>query len=174
MQRSATFDGSRRYRFRLTRSWDAAGLRVAFVLLNPSRADARQDDPTLRRCIGFARAWGFGSLEVVNLFAFRTPHPQVLRHRRRPVGRGNDRYVLAAARRSQLTVLAWGNAGAWRHRDQEVLGLLRQAGCALACLGVTRLGQPRHVLYLPGHLRPTRLPTSQAQTMRGRSAARPG
>ncbi|TMF61888.1 MAG: DUF1643 domain-containing protein, partial [Chloroflexi bacterium] len=69
--RGATFSADRRYRYRLWRRWDGARPVVAFVMLNPSTADARRDDPTIRRCIGFAKSWGFGGVEVVNLFAYR-------------------------------------------------------------------------------------------------------
>src|SRR5207237_5457574 len=67
----ASFSRDRRYRYRLWRRWDAARPVVAFVMVNPSTADAGRDDPTIRRCIGFARSWGYGRLEVVDLFAYR-------------------------------------------------------------------------------------------------------
>ena len=125
---------------------------MAFVLLNPSTADAEQNDPTLRRCIGFARHWGFGTLEVVNLFAYRTPHPAALRLARDPVGPDNDRHLLAALGRAELLVTAWGVHGAWRGRDREVARLLldqeKSPGKSLHCLGLTKGGFPRHVLYL--------------------------
>jgi hypothetical protein len=142
----AIFDRSGRYRYRLWRRW-GAGERVGFVMLNPSTADAERDDPTIRRCTGFARTWGFGSMVVVNLFALRSPDPARLRRAREPVGRDNDRHIIEAAGACDVVVLAWGMHGRLRDRDRAVLDLL--AGQALRCLGQTRAGQPRHPLYLP-------------------------
>lgn len=141
----AVLDPTGLYRYTLWREWDPAGLRVAFVMLNPSAADARRDDPTIRRCIAFAHAWGYGSLEVVNLFAYRTSRPATLQTVPDPIGPEADRYLLAAAYRAQLVVAAWGVHGSLRGRDQAALRLL--AG-PLHCLGTTRRGHPRHPLYL--------------------------
>lgn len=112
IRRQAVFDPAGRYRYSLRRRWDAAGARVAFVLLNPSTADGRRDDPTIRRCIGFAREWGFGGLEVVNLFACRSTHPGGLRSAQDPVGPENDRFLAAAWDRADRVIVAWGNHGA--------------------------------------------------------------
>ena len=142
----AVFDASGRYRYRLWRRW-ADGEVVLFVMLNPSTADARRDDPTIRRCGGFARAWGFAAMTVVNLFALRATDPARLRRARDPVGRDNDRHILAAAAGASALVLAWGAHGALGGRDREVRALL--TGHRPECLGVTRAGQPRHPLYLP-------------------------
>lgn len=146
MRGGAAFDSTGRYRYALWRVWDRDADRVAFVMLNPSTADARRDDPTIRRCIGFARAWGFGSMEVVNLFAYRTPRPDVLRRASRPVGPENDRHVLRAARRAERVVVAWGGRGSWRGRDEEVMRMLARGG-TIYCIGRTASGHPRHPLY---------------------------
>jgi hypothetical protein len=138
----ATFSRDRRYRYRLWRRWDDTRPVVAFVMLNPSTADARREDPTIRRCIGFARAWGFGGVEVVNLFAFRATDPRSLRRVRDPVGPLNARYVRAATRRSALVVAAWGAHGV---PDRAGMPRLPRGG---RCLGFTRGGQPRHPLYV--------------------------
>ena len=143
----ALFDDSGRYRYRLGRRWADGGPAIAFVMLNPSTADAERDDPTIRRCAGFARAWGFAGMEVVNLFALRATDPARLRRARDPVGPGNDRHIAAAAGGADVVLLAWGNCGALRGRDRQVVALL--AGLRPACLGVTQSGQPRHPLYLP-------------------------
>jgi len=147
MKRAATIDPTGRYRYSLWREWDASGPRVAFVLLNPSTADADRDDPTVRRCIGLARAWGCGSLEVVNLFACRATNPGVLREVADAVGPENERYLREAARRAQRIVLAWGARGGLHGRDRVILRLLG-TGDPLDCLGTTRDGQPRHPLYV--------------------------
>jgi hypothetical protein len=159
MRRGAVFDSSDTYRYSLWRTWDSALPRVAFVMLNPSTADQRVDDPTIRRCMGFARQWGYGSLSVVNLFAYRTPSPAALARAADPVGPDNDRYLRAAYRRARDLVLAWGTHGSLHGRDQEVLDLLgRGRRKPLLCLGTTRDGHPRHPLYLPRDTRPQPMP----------------
>ncbi len=142
----AVFDRSGRYRYRLWRRWADGGEVVAFVMLNPSTADGERDDATIRRCAGFARAWGFAAMTVVNLFALRATDPARLRRARDPVGPGNDRHIAEAAAGADALVIAWGAHGALGGRDRAVLALL--AGCRPACLGLTRTGQPRHPLYL--------------------------
>jgi hypothetical protein len=122
-------------------------------MLNPSTADALLDDPTIRRCIGFARAWGFGALEVVNLFAFRATLPSQLRAALDPVGPRNNRFLRAALGRADAVVAAWGAHGSWGGRDRAVLHLLSggidQPWPSPQCLGLTKHGHPRHPLYLP-------------------------
>ncbi|MCW5853304.1 MAG: DUF1643 domain-containing protein [Anaerolineae bacterium] len=146
MERGAVFDATSQYRYHLWRAWDAGLPRVAFILLNPALADATADDPTLRRCLGFARAWGYGRLDVVNLFAYRTPSPAVLRRARDPVGPDNDATLVEVTRPADLVVVGWGNGGRWLGRDVAVRRLL--ARLPLTCLGLTKLGQPRHPLYV--------------------------
>ena len=124
------------------------GEEVAFVMLNPSRADASVDDPTLRACIQFAQRWGFGALSVVNLFGYRTPHPKVLMAVEDPIGPENDAHVAAAAARAETVVLAWGNCGGWLSRDQAILTLLKPQSHKLQCLRLNRSGHPRHPLYI--------------------------
>jgi hypothetical protein len=156
--RAAVFDASGRYRYTLTRRWAPGGETVAFVLLNPSTADAERDDPTVRRCIGFARDWGYAALEVVNLFAWRATRPSELRRAPAPVGVQNDAHLLQAARRAARIVLAWGVHGAWAGREEAVRALLEPVAGRLECLGITRGGHPRHVLYLPREARPMPFP----------------
>ena len=142
-----------RYRWALWRRW-APGPRVLIVMLNPSTADALRDDATIRRCIGFARAWGFGALAVGNLFAFRTRSPRRLLAAQDPVGEENDRWLARLRRAAALTVAAWGNHGAWRGRDVAVRRRLRGA----QILRLSAQGQPVHPLYLPATLRPRAWP----------------
>lgn len=145
----ATFDAAGQYRYLLWRSWDDTLPRVSFVMLNPSTADAQTDDPTIRRCISFAHRWGYGSLEALNLFAYRTPNPKVLQQAADPIGLENDRHLIAASQRSQTLILAWGNWGNLHQRDQAVLSLLHNCEKTY-CLGINRSGQPRHPLYTKG------------------------
>src|SRR5882672_740313 len=117
----AVFDRTGRYRYLLWRAWDQAAPGVAFVMLNPSTADARRDDPTIRACTRLARAWGFGSMRAVNLFALRTSDPSNLARARDPVGGQNDAYLVDAASAAGLVVLAWGNHGRLAGRCDAVL-----------------------------------------------------
>lgn len=143
------------YRYRLLRVWDDSLPLCAFVMLNPSTADATSDDPTVRRCIGYARAWGCGSLVVVNLFAFRATSPDDMMAAADPVGPDNDRHIEAATGRCHHVVVAWGNHGSFKSRGAEVRFLLRHR--RLNHLGLTRTGQPKHPLYLRAGLLPTPL-----------------
>jgi hypothetical protein len=99
------------YRYLLWREWNSQGKTVSFIMLNPSRADAEVNDPTITRCINFARSWGYSKLEVVNLFAYRTPHPSLLVQAAEPIGSDNDRYILESVSKSDRVILAWGDRG---------------------------------------------------------------
>ncbi len=145
----ATFSHDGAYRYTLSRRW-APGPVASFVMLNPSTADAFDDDPTIRRCAGFARDWACGALLVLNLFAYRSTNPLVLAKVDDPVGPQNDQ-ALRAMLAGPVTgpiVAAWGNHGRLRNRGQVVTDLLTRAGVQLHCLGVTGAGQPCHPLYL--------------------------
>lgn len=144
MKRQAKISKCRRYRYALWRWW-ADGPQVLFLMFNPSTADHRRDDPTLKRCIRFARVWHFGRLAVANLFAYRTPSPHVLTQAKAPVGRYNARWIRHLVNESQLVIVAWGNGGSFRRRDKTVMGLLTAA----KCLGITKKRAPRHPLYVP-------------------------
>ena len=141
----AAFDASGRYRYRLRRWW-APGPRVAFVMLNPNRADASTDDPTIRRCVGFARRWAYGSVDVVNLFGYRTRDPHDLLRVADPVGPDNDRHLARAIDAADFVVCAWGASRVAQRRASDARGLLARRD--LRCLGRTRSGAPRHPLYL--------------------------
>lgn len=141
------------YRYRLWRQL-GEGPRCVFVCLNPSTADADKDDPTLRRMMGFARGWGFGRLDVVNLFAFRATRPIDCFRAAAPVGPDNDQHITEAVRGAQLVVVAWGANGVRLGRDRQVLALLGEAGAVPHALRLLPSGLPEHPLYLPGNLRP--------------------
>lgn len=143
----AIFDPTQTYRYALWRSWDALP-RIGFVLLNPNRADAEHNDPTIRRCVGFAKRWGFGGLEVVNLFAYRAKTPQLLRQATQPIGQDNDRYLRTLSNRVDVIVLAWGNWGGLGQRDRAVLPFFQTQ--KVYSFGLTKLGHPKHPLYLRG------------------------
>ena len=160
MQGGAVITGD--YRYLLWREWNSNLKTVSFIMLNPSRADAQINDPTITRCINFALSWGYGRLEVVNLFAYRTSKPSLLKQAAEPIGRDNDKYILESVRRSDKVILAWGNHGTWQQQDLYVLQLLKTYK-HLYSLGITKKGGhgmrgflasvrcpccPRHPLYL--------------------------
>ena len=155
-QATATFDPTRTYRYRLSRTWDPTGPTLAFVMLNPSTADAEVLDPTVRRCVGFARSWGFGALEVVNLFAFRATDPRDLLLAAAPVGPDNDRAIVDAASAADRVVVAWGIRGTHLGRARAVAALLRATSVRPLALAMTRDGHPRHPLYVRADTRPSR------------------
>lgn len=153
MKRTALISDDGLYRYRLGRSWDwSAGSRmVYFLMLNPSTADAEVDDATIRRCIGFARSWGYGRLVVGNLYGYRATHPRDLVRAEDPVGPSNDVNVLSDAMLADRIVCAWGAHPMAVRRASAVLGLLQEAGLGslVGHLGRTKEGQPRHPLRLP-------------------------
>jgi hypothetical protein len=143
-----------RYRYQLTRIWNEATYCLPILMLNPSTADAAKDDPTIRRCMAFARREGFGGIIVANLFAFRATSPADMKAAADPVGAGNDTALDGLFRASvgynTPVLAAWGNHGDHRNRATAVRGLARAIGAHLVCLGTTDLGHPRHPLYVPG------------------------
>ena len=154
---AARFSPDRRYRYLLTRRLGPGEAAVNFVMLNPSTADEERDDPTIRRCIGFARKWGFNLLLVTNLSPLRaTDARDLMRSGPEPesVARRNLSEVFDAAARSRLVVLAYGNNGEWEGRAQRTLALLAERSIETHALGVTALGHPRHPLYARGDSRP--------------------
>ena len=168
--RSAVLSPCGTYRYALRREWGPGGI-VAFVLLNPSTADDVHDDPTVRRCVGFARALGAGGVSLVNLFAFRATDPADLWAYPGPVtgpcgdhfivGAANDGYIVKEVRSADTVICAWGAPTcpkamrAFVHRRaREVSGMLVGEGVALHALRRTAKGWPGHPLYLPGDLRP--------------------
>jgi hypothetical protein len=146
----AIFDLNGIYRYSLWRAWSAYYPRIAFVLLNPSTADEQRNDPTIRRCIGFARAWEFGSVEVVNLFAYRATDYRELFKVNDPIGEENNRFLLQAVERCSTIVLGWGNRGTFLNRDRQFIQVLTGRN-DVYCLGITKDGQPRHPLYMKGN-----------------------
>lgn len=166
MTSSADIEGV--FRYALTRSWPAQlstthGYHpgnLGWCMLNPSTADHRFDDPTIRRCIDFAKTWGYGGIRVVNLFAWRSSSPkELLKEAGRPgadvVGPRNDAAILACAQSCPTVIVAWGREAARIDpaRADAVMRLLRSCPNVL-CLGRTQAGHPRHPLYLPKLLQP--------------------
>ena len=147
--RSAVISSDGLYRYRLDRRW-GYGARVVWIMLNPSTADAEQDDASIRRITGFSRGWGFSALTVVNLYGWRATDPTDLWSAADPVGPDNDRHIAEVCATSHV-IAAWG-ANARPDRISAVLALPAMDG--LKALAVTKTGQPRHPLYLRGDLTP--------------------
>lgn len=145
MKRRAKISKCTRYRYALWREWDAKKPQVLFVMLNPSTADHRLDDATIKHCISFAKKWRCGSLVVVNLFAFRTAKPKKLKSANKPIGHENAFWIRTLSKQSDFVVVAWGNHGGFRNRDKTVAAMLTRP----KSLGLTRRGFPRHPLYVP-------------------------
>ena len=119
------FSPCRTYRYALWREWIGGDGYVMFIGLNPSTADETQDDPTIRRCIAFAKAWGYGGLSMTNLFAFRATDPKKMKAVADPIGPENDAHLLRLARDAGVIVAAWGANGTHRGRDADVRELLK-------------------------------------------------
>ena len=146
-KRQTHFSPCRSYRYTLWREWEGKNDDyVMFIGLNPSTADETFNDPTIRRCIGFAKNWGYGALCMTNLFAFRATKPAVMKMNPDPIGMENDEWLLKMAQEAGTLVAAWGAQGAHLRRDFEVKSLLKD----LHCLGMTKGGHPKHPLYVRG------------------------
>ena len=152
INKTANFSSCRKYRYSLSRIWDNQKKFVLFIGLNPSTADEEVDDPTIRRCFGYAQKWGYGGFIMVNLFAYRTTLPSNLKKVKYPVGRDNDKYIVKLSKKADITVAAWGNNGNLYRRDKQVLSLVPN----LMCLKVNKSGQPAHPLYLKKDLKLTK------------------
>ena len=142
----AHFSLCKRYRYRLWRRW-ALGKSVLFIMLNPSTATEIDDDPTIRRCIDFAKRWRFGRLDVCNAFAFRSTDPRALSAAIDPIGPANQQHVFHAASEAQMVIAAWG-ASVPRTYSWWPAQLIGSLGREIHCLGQTANGSPRHPLYL--------------------------
>ncbi len=158
---SAEISDCGRYRYRLDRVWgDEDGARVCWVMLNPSTADSSKDDPTIRRCISFSKAWKAHGLTVVNLFALRSTSPAGLLSLplNEAIGPGNNDVLAYVTRRTRVVFCAWGSSGSGLlrrtidSRADDVARILRHR--KIWCLGTTKDGAPRHPLYLPMNSRP--------------------
>ena len=143
VNKNATFSDCRKYRYVLSRTWDSKKKTILFIGLNPSTADEKIDDPTIRRCIDYAQNWGYGSLVMVNLFAYKATIPTELKNVNNPIGNDNDLHIIELLKKVDLAVAAWGNEGSLLNRDKEVKKIIPN----LMCLKINKSGQPAHPLY---------------------------
>lgn len=143
-----------KYRYQLRRVWADALPWCTFVMVNPSTADAENDDPTISKCIRFARSLGYGGLIVVNLFALRATDPRELYSAADPIGPENDLAIYHASNLTSVVIAAWGNHGTLRDRDIHVMRN-SLASREVRCLGINKNGTPKHPLYIRGDTVPS-------------------
>lgn len=179
MERTTVFSPCRKWRYTLWRdwAWQISGLNghhhftedphfdyfpgkphqfVQFIGLNPSTADETKNDPTVRRCVNFAKAWGFGAMCMTNIFAWRSTDPAALYRQHDPIGPENDRWLKDVAAEATLVVCCWSNHGSLGGRSAQVKRLLESID--LHCFKMSQQGQPWHPLYLPGNIQPMKMP----------------
>lgn len=137
-----------KYRYQLWRIWDKSKPMVMFIMLNPSTADSTIDDPTIRRCIGYAKSWGYGGLYVGNLYAYRATDPSVLRNVEDAIGIENEKHLIEMDSKCEKTVCAWGNN---EGRPEHIFKIINN----LHYLKLNMDGTPAHPLYLKKDLNPT-------------------
>jgi len=148
----AHFDPTRSYRYSLWRYFEEQtdlSQAIVFIGLNPSTADETIDDPTIRRCQGFAKRWGYQGMVMLNLFALRATQPKQMKRSPSPIGSENDEVLLSWSCNCGTIVCCWGMHGSHLGRSLQVKQLLQGAHLSLWHLGLTRSGEPRHPLYLP-------------------------
>lgn len=145
----ASLSSCGRYRYHLWRAVGPEPTRVVFVMLNPSTADAMTDDPTIRKCVGFSRRWGYGYLDVVNLFAWRATNPKMLATVEDPIGPENGLYQFSVMRCASLVVCAWGSDKFARQQAVAFRRHLSGIDAPVKALRISDGGAPWHPLYVP-------------------------
>lgn len=147
------------HRYWLRRTWDDDLAHIAWVMLNPSTADARVDDPTIRRCVGFSKGWGYGGIEVVNVYNLRATNPKALWGDVDRMGSWLHRDVAEYLMDQQVerAICAWG-AHAKPGHAANLLSELERYGIATSCLGKNKGGSPKHPLYLAAKTPPQAWP----------------
>lgn len=150
MNKSAIISECQQYRYQLIRQWDLEKPLVLFIGLNPSTADAELDDPTIRRCIGFAKREGFGGLIMANLFAYRATSPTDMKNSQNPIGNLNDDWLNKSINECKAVIACWGSHGNHLDRHIAVSNLLKSYSptTPILCFGKTKERQPKHPLYL--------------------------
>jgi hypothetical protein len=155
-EKSALFSNDRIYRYTLWRRWNEGALPgyVMFIGLNPSTADEIIEDPTVRRCIGYTRDWGYSHFCMTNIFAFRATLPSVMKVQKDPVGSENDFHLQAVAKNADKIITTWGTHGKYMDRGRQVLELINNDLHKVFHLGLTKDGNPKHPLYLRRDIKP--------------------
>lgn len=156
MNAGAMFDDTGKYRYLLWRTWDEGKRNPAvFIMLNPSTANAEDDDPTIRRCIGFAKDWGYTGLKVVNLFGLVSSDPKKLATETDPIGPENDYVILSRVPHAGIIIAAWGAFKEAKTRSIQVLNAVQSVSRSpIYCLGMSKDGSPKHPLYIRADTKP--------------------
>ena len=150
MKTGAILSEDRKYRYVLSRIWDESKPMIMIIGLNPSTADETKNDPTITRCMNFAKSWKYGGVYMLNLFAFRATLPKDMIEEEEPIGDENDSYINKYSKLSEKVVCAWGNDGSYKNRSKEILSKIND----LYYLKLNQTGEPSHPLYLNGDLIP--------------------
>ncbi|MGJ0372506.1 DUF1643 domain-containing protein [Aliarcobacter cryaerophilus] len=150
MKKDAILSEDRKYRYVLSRIWDESKPLVVIIGLNPSTADEKDDDNTIKKCINFSKNWGYGGLYMLNLFAFRATAPSDMFNASSPIGEENSKYIEKYSKLSDKVICAWGNNGNFKNRSKEVLLNIENK----FYLKLNKTGEPAHPLYLNKNLIP--------------------
>ncbi len=153
MDKEAVLSTDKKYRYILKRIWDDKLQKVAIIGLNPSTADAKNDDPTIKRCIEFVKSWGYGGFYMLNLFAFRATNPKEIYKVNNPVGEENEKHILEIISKVEKVICAWGNEGEHLNQSKKILSLIETP----FCLKINLSGEPSHPFYLKSNLKPIEL-----------------
>jgi hypothetical protein len=148
IENDAVISDCGKYRYLLRRTWDHTKPRALLIMLNPSTADAKLDDPTIRSCVRLLSGLHYGSMEVVNIFGWRATDPDELPKQADPIGPMNERIVAAAISRCDVVVCAWGANAMAARKSQYLCALIRSNKPGIYCFGMTKSGAPKHPLYV--------------------------
>lgn len=151
MEKGAKISECGKYRYELWRVWDNSKSRVTFIMLNPSIANENIDDPTIRRCIGFAKYWGYGGIHVCNLFAYRSTDPKELLKVEDPIGPLNKSHITSCSYLSDIVIFAWGNGNIVSKlmaKNKEYQPLEDVYSKKANYIELSKDGVPKHPLYL--------------------------
>jgi hypothetical protein len=153
---SAVLSECGNYRYELSRIWDTTKPMVMFLMLNPSTADANKDDNTIRRCIAYAKSWGYGGVFVGNLFAYRATNPKELLNVKNPVGEKNQSHLIKMSLKTDMTICAWGNSSIVEKLTKSLGYFKPLSGLQnrFNYLELSKNGTPKHPLYLKCNLLP--------------------
>ena len=154
MEMSAVISPCEKYRYVLRRVWDSSKPLLTYVLLNPSTADHVEDDATMTRCIKRSKLLGYGGMVVLNVFAYRTKDPALMKAQADPIGPENDQYLVTELQKADCVILGWGGDGNHLGRGAKVIEMLRNAGVQIKCLALNGDGTPRHPLYIGYDVKP--------------------
>jgi len=153
----AKFSPCRTWRYDLWRKWGSDDDYCSWILLNPSTANESENDPTIRRCITFSKAWGYSGLHILNVFGFRATDPSDMKKANEPIGTDNNKTILKIAKGASRVVCGWGDHGQYKGRAEDVVRMLSKHEIRLSYLDLNKSGEPRHPLYIKGDTHPKTL-----------------